>query len=357
MTQTQRVTRGRASVGVLGRAVAEVAPTNDPAGTAQQVLDIVLAALPQADGGALLLMHPQTALFWTGAVTDLPAPSCRPFFENELGDAPDTFRRLAASAGAPRALRRTGVSDNPILTEILLPHGYNDELRSVFTDGGVTWGGLSVWSRSGLFMVDDEEAVRVAAPAVATILHDSVVSSMDSPGCRPGTVGVLVVEDGRVAESDVEDDSLRRELTVPGFDRYRHIDHLLALSAVNPRFSTVLRTDGGGWLTAHGRKLGPGRAAIVISSAASTDLLGARVATAGLTPREIEVTRLLCRGLTDAEIAATLVVSPHTVHDHVRAIRRKLGVRSRGAVAAMVFNESYLDDFLGTARIRHQHQA
>jgi DNA-binding CsgD family transcriptional regulator len=320
------------------------------------VLDLVLAALPQADGGALLLMHPQTGLFWTGAVTGLPAPSCRPFFESELGDAPDTFRRLAAVAGSPRALRRTGRGDNPILTDILLPHGYNDELRAVLTDSGVTWGGLSVWSRAGEFSIDDEEAVQAAAPAIAAILHDSVVSSIDSPGYRPGTVGVLVVEDGRVAEADVEDDALRRELTTPGFDQYRHIDHLLALSAVDPRFSTVLRTDGGGWLTAHGRKLGPGRAAIVISSAASVDLLGARVANAGLTPREIEVTRLLCRGLNDAEIAAALVVSPHTVHDHIRAIRRKLGVRSRAAVAALVFSESYLDGFLGSARIRHEQQ-
>jgi pimeloyl-ACP methyl ester carboxylesterase/DNA-binding CsgD family transcriptional regulator len=53
-----------------------------------------------------------------------------------------------------------------------------------------------------------------------------------------------------------------------------------------------------------------------------------------LTGREREVLRLVAQGLSDAEIAETLVLSPHTVHRHVANIRRKLGLRSRSAAAA-----------------------
>ena len=44
--------------------------------------------------------------------------------------------------------------------------------------------------------------------------------------------------------------------------------------------------------------------------------------------------RLVGAGLADAEIAAQLVVSPHTVHRHVANIRTKLGQPSRAAAVA-----------------------
>jgi predicted ATPase/DNA-binding CsgD family transcriptional regulator len=49
----------------------------------------------------------------------------------------------------------------------------------------------------------------------------------------------------------------------------------------------------------------------------------------GLTTREIEVLQLVSLGLTDAQIAEKLVISPRTVEAHVRSILNKLGVNSR----------------------------
>jgi DNA-binding CsgD family transcriptional regulator len=53
-----------------------------------------------------------------------------------------------------------------------------------------------------------------------------------------------------------------------------------------------------------------------------------------LTAREREVLSLVADGLADAEIAARLYLSPHTVHRHLANIRTKLGLSSRAAVAA-----------------------
>ena len=53
-----------------------------------------------------------------------------------------------------------------------------------------------------------------------------------------------------------------------------------------------------------------------------------------LTPRELEVLRLLADGCSDQEIARVLFVSPRTASTHVASIRGKLGVGSRAAAAA-----------------------
>jgi DNA-binding NarL/FixJ family response regulator len=53
-----------------------------------------------------------------------------------------------------------------------------------------------------------------------------------------------------------------------------------------------------------------------------------------LTPRELEVLRLLVDGRSDREIAEALYISPRTVMTHVMNILNKLGVNSRTAAAS-----------------------
>jgi DNA-binding CsgD family transcriptional regulator len=57
----------------------------------------------------------------------------------------------------------------------------------------------------------------------------------------------------------------------------------------------------------------------------------AAAAPGGLTPREVEVLRLVAEGLTDAQIAERLVISPRTVNNHLTSIYSKLAVSSRAA--------------------------
>jgi len=57
----------------------------------------------------------------------------------------------------------------------------------------------------------------------------------------------------------------------------------------------------------------------------------------GLSPRELEVLRLLASGQSNRQIAADLVISEHTVARHVQNIFGKLRVSSRSAATAFAF--------------------
>jgi DNA-binding CsgD family transcriptional regulator len=63
---------------------------------------------------------------------------------------------------------------------------------------------------------------------------------------------------------------------------------------------------------------------------------------AGLTAREVEVLRLVAQGLTDARVAAQLVISPHTVNAHLKSIYGKIHVSSRGAATRYALEHQML---------------
>ena len=63
---------------------------------------------------------------------------------------------------------------------------------------------------------------------------------------------------------------------------------------------------------------------------------------AGLSAREVEVLRLVAQGLTDAQVAEQLVISPRTVNWHLSAIYSKLGVSSRAAATRYALEQQVL---------------
>jgi DNA-binding CsgD family transcriptional regulator len=64
----------------------------------------------------------------------------------------------------------------------------------------------------------------------------------------------------------------------------------------------------------------------------------------GLTPREIDVLRLLVLGLTTAQIGERLVVSPKTVANHIAHIYMKTGVNSRAGASLFAMRHGLVDD-------------
>ena len=58
-----------------------------------------------------------------------------------------------------------------------------------------------------------------------------------------------------------------------------------------------------------------------------------------LTDREVEVLRVLARGLTNREIADVLVLSPRTVQHHLASVYDKIGMRSRAGAAVFAIEQ------------------
>jgi len=67
-----------------------------------------------------------------------------------------------------------------------------------------------------------------------------------------------------------------------------------------------------------------------------------------LTSRELEVLRLVAKGMRNAEVAEQLVLSPRTVDHHVSSILRKLEAKTRGEATAAASQMGLLEDLHGS---------
>lgn len=77
---------------------------------------------------------------------------------------------------------------------------------------------------------------------------------------------------------------------------------------------------------------------VVLADGLGMDLASA-TAISDLTSREVEVLRLITEGLTDAEAADRLYISPRTVGQHLRSVYNKLGVSSRTAATRVAIEK------------------
>jgi DNA-binding CsgD family transcriptional regulator len=91
---------------------------------------------------------------------------------------------------------------------------------------------------------------------------------------------------------------------------------------------------GNQWLTVRAARLGNAEIAISIEPAGPAERMDLYARATTFSPRETEVLELLATGLDSRAIATRLVVSEHTVNDHVKAMLGKAGVRSRHQLIA-----------------------
>ena len=106
-----------------------------------------------------------------------------------------------------------------------------------------------------------------------------------------------------------------------------------------------LRTASGRWLVLHASRLrtaeAEGQIAVIFEEARPSEIAPLIVDAYGLTKREGEITQLVLRGLSTAEVSEELHITSNTVRDHFKAIFDKVGVRSRRELVGQVFAQHY----------------
>jgi DNA-binding CsgD family transcriptional regulator len=116
--------------------------------------------------------------------------------------------------------------------------------------------------------------------------------------------------------------------------------------AADPAEVAVARvlTRSGTWVVLHGVPLaqtGVLRVAVIVEPAHPARIAPLLMSAYALTAREQELTRLVLQGFSTAEIAERLVISVHTVQQHLKSVFDKTGVRSRRELVTKIFLAHY----------------
>lgn len=177
------------------------------------------------------------------------------------------------------------------------------------------------------------EGLRLAFLRAAT----EEVAGLDDP---PGVVTLDV--DGRIQSCTRHAqpwlDSLAGE-----FDAPTVLTSLAARVATHDEASAVVvGTRGPVALHASHLKSDEHQLAIVVERPRPLQLTPRIIEAYDLTPRESQVTELVLRGNTTAQIARAIDVSNYTVQDHLKSVFAKVGVQTRGELANAVHVRFYL---------------
>ena len=309
---------------------------------------------------------PATLLFTSAVVDDVLARVTSQFLENEfLRDDSVKFASLARASSPVDSLGAATKGElvrSPRYQEILEPMDLGDELRAALVVGSKCWGFMCLHRERSSPNFTPAEAAFLAklTPYLAEGLRTSLLIGdrrvTSPPPDGPGLlllgddlalVAVTPAAEGWLAE--VAESDWRSSLELPDAV-YAVAARLLALergghtpSDLMPRIR--LRTASGRWLVLHASRLrteeSEGRIAVIFEEARPSEIAPLIVDAYGLTRREGEITKLVLRGLSTAEVSGKLHITPNTVRDHFKAIFDKVGVRSRRELVGQAFAQHY----------------
>jgi DNA-binding CsgD family transcriptional regulator len=241
--------------------------------------------------------------------------------------------------------------------QVLKPAGIPYELRAAFVTRGRCWGAVHVARLDGQpdFTAEDVSALA----SITGIVAEGIRASLRFDAGRRGETeasspGLMLLGPRNEVEMITPP---ARELLDLMSSRARSGNGEIPPSAVvalaeytrrapaDDEARTVAVPTGAGWVTLHASLPDgstAGRVAIVVERSPSPAATAVRLEAHGVTTREREIAGCLAAGLTNAEIAQQLVLSPYTVQDHIKSLLEKTGVASRQELVARIFLDDYL---------------
>ena len=229
------------------------------------------------------------------------------------------------------------------------PPGASDLASSVYADRFGCWGWLDLWRTSGTFTTDERRLLTSVRTAVTAALRRAQARTFLAPMVDPEAAEAAVLLLGPDLRPRGQTSAAARalmQLNPPGGDipvvpaaAYNVAAVLLAAEAgkwVGAAWSRV-HLGGGRWVTLSAARV-DSAGSIAVSIAASTpaqrrEIFGLAHA---LSPRERQVLEELATGVDTPALARRLVLSEHTVNDHVKAVLVKTGLATRAQLLARI---------------------
>lgn len=315
-------------------------------------------------------------------VENLSDEGCAVYWGSELleGDV-NRFHDLAR-ARVPVAGLRAATGDLPrrssLYRQFMQPRGLSDELRAVLRIGGRSWGQISLFRAAGARAFDAADTAVVSSlsvPLARRLRSFAPAPPTAVPGAAPAGPGLLLFDEHGTLISANDDARHHLEqipaspstttalgLPVPAWIHSTALRARAVADGLDRGPARIrMRSSGGLWLVCHASclrsadgTLGP--AAVVIETAAVSEVAPMIIAAYELSTRELEITEQISRGLSTHEIAAFMSISQHTVRDHIKAVFEKVGVSSRGELVAKLFTDHY-EPLTRTGTDRHDHHS
>ncbi|MFP4512636.1 MAG: helix-turn-helix transcriptional regulator [Acidimicrobiales bacterium] len=326
----------------------------------REVNDEVVLAFEQVarfDAAAVMITDPDTSLPVCGVVKGFDPVLCEPFWDNELLD-PDfnKFNQLARVSPPMATLAETIDGDldrSPRFTKV---YGgcIDDELRVAFV-AGTTCLAVGVFARAagdGPFTPEELADVRELIPAATVVLRRALGRVDHATSAQPPVVLILDAT-GAVRSVSAGGQRLLDDLRTQGAEE-TGLPSIVRAAATRARWSrntsslaTRVQGRDGEWLRVHVTPMddGEGSVAVTIEQARPGDLVPIMLESYGLTGRETDVVLYMARGLSTKEIAEELLISSHTVRDHIKSVYEKAQVTGRGELLARLFSEHVLEQF------------
>jgi DNA-binding CsgD family transcriptional regulator len=309
---------------------------------------------------------PATLLFTSAVRDEVLAQATPQFLEREfLKDDPVKFTRLARGRSPVESLgmaTKGELARSERFREMLAPMDLGDELRAALVVGSKCWGFMCLHrERSGPDFTPAEAAFLARlVPHLAEGLRKALLlGGTRTASPQPNGPGLVMLADDLslvaitpMAEAwlaEVPDSAWPSSLELPDAV-YAVAARLLTLERggrkppeLMPRLR--LRTASDRWVVLHASRLratsDEGQIAVIFEEARPAEIAPLIVDAYSLTKREGQITQMVLRGLSTAEISEELHITQNTVRDHFKSIFDKVGVRSRRELVGQVFAQHY----------------
>lgn len=267
-----------------------------------------------------------------------------------VGTSPHAEVPMLAWPALPLLVRNRYVDPGHAWREQVAALGVRDTTTVALADRFGEWGWLELWRCGGDFseaesvllealvgtltravretqartFVEDAERLELSGPAVL-LLSPALDVLSQTP-----TAGVALRQLNPPGEEPIPDPIPAAAINVGAALLARE-----AGRAVGAPWSRV-HLGGGCWVTLRAERMSDAGIAVTIETSTPAERREVFALAHGLSPREREVLARLCAGADSRAIARELVLSEHTVNDHVHAVLAKTGSATRQVLLSRV---------------------